>query len=568
MWVTCGLGPYNFEFMTGVKKEIMSRYKVDGIFINRWDGSGMCYCQHCRKNFKDSSGFDLPRTNNPQDPARRAYILWRQQRLFDLWQLWDQAVRQINPDSCVIPNTGGGATSSLDMKKIGELAPTLMADRQARSGLMAPWAIGKNAKEYRAALGMKPIVGIFSIGLEEPERWKDSVQNGAEIQLWVADLVANGMRPWFTKFGGVLHDERWLEPVENTYRRLAGWEKYLRNERPLARVAVIYSQQTAWFVGNKVEDNINGWYQALIEARIPFELVHDRLLDAAHISQFKTLILPNLAALSDAQCDQLRAFVNNGGSVIATYETSLCDEWGVRRKDFGLADLFGVSWKGRTEGPMQNSYLRLEHDSARGHPLLKGLENALRIVNGVWRLEVEPRAQFAQVPLTLIPSYPDLPMEKVYPRVEKTDTAEVFLRESGKGRVVYFPWDIDRTFWEVLSVDHFKLLRNAVEWATNEAPPVSVSGVGVLDVTVWRQKNSMTVHLVNLTNPMIMKGPVRELIPVSEQQVRLQLPVGARVSRVHLLAANTKPQFTQRGQELHVIVPSILDHEVVAVDLV
>jgi hypothetical protein len=29
MWVTCGLGPYNFEFMTGVKKEIMSRYMVE-----------------------------------------------------------------------------------------------------------------------------------------------------------------------------------------------------------------------------------------------------------------------------------------------------------------------------------------------------------------------------------------------------------------------------------------------------------------------------------------------------------------------------------------------------------
>jgi hypothetical protein len=305
----------------------------------------------------------------------------------------------------------------------------------------------------------------------------------------------------------------------------------------------------------------------LIEARIPFELVHDRLLDAAHVSQFKTLILPNIAALSDSQCDQLRAFVNNGGSVIATYETSLDDEWGVRRKDFGLANLFGVGWKGRTEGPMQNSYLRLEHDTARGHQLLKGLEDAPRIVNGVWRLEVEPREKFAQVPLTLIPSYPDLPMEKVFPRVEKTDIAQVFLRESGKGRVVYFPWDIDRTFWEVLAVDHFKLLRNAVEWATNEEPPVSVTGVGVLDVTAWRQKNSMTVHLVNLTNPMMMKGPLRELIPVSEQQVRLRLPDGARVSRVHLLAADKKPRFTQRGRELHVVVPSILDHEIVAVDL-
>ena len=595
MWVTCGLGPYNFEFMTEVKKEIMTRYRVDGIFINRWDGSGMCYCEHCVKNFKDASGFDLPRTNNPQDPARRAYMLWRQQRLFDLWQTWDRAVRKINPDSCVIPNTGGGATSSLDMKKIGELAPTLMADRQARHGLMAPWAIGMNAKEYRAALGMKPIVGIFSVGVEEPYRWKDSVQNGAEIQLWVADLVANGMRPWFTKFGGVLHDERWLKPVEDIYRRLAGWENHLRNEHPLARVGVVYSQQTAWFVGNKVEDHINGWYQALIEARIPFEMVHDRLLDPAHVGQFKTLILPNVVALSGAQCRQIEEFVRGGGSVIATHETSLCDEWGVRRNNFGLAGLFGVNYGGKTEARMQNTYLRLEHEANPHHPLLKGLEDAPRIIHGVSRVEVEPREKFPTAPLTLIPSYPDLPMEMVYPRVEKTDIAQVFLRElvatdasstpnshpsprgyggqaelrtpNSAGRVVYFPWDIDRTFWEVLCVDHFKLLRNAVEWATNEEPPVTVAGPGVLDVTIWRQKNSLTVHLVNLTNPMMMKGPVRELIPVGEQKVRIRLPEGLKARKVHLLAAGQTPKFARDGSYLTVTVPSLLDHEIVAIDL-
>ena len=49
-------------------------------------------------------------------------------------------------------------------------------------------------------------------------------------------------------------------------------------------------------------------------------------------------------------------------------------------------------------------------------------------------------------------------MEKVYPRVPKTDVPQVFLREAGTGRVVYFPWDIDRTFWEVLSADHGLLL--------------------------------------------------------------------------------------------------------------
>jgi hypothetical protein len=197
MWVTCALGPYNFEFMTEVKKEIMSRYRVDAIFINRWDGSGMCFCEHCQRNFHQATGQELPRSNDPQNPARRAYILWRQQRLFDLWRLWDTEVRQINPDSCVIPNTGGGATSSLDMRRIGELAPTLIADRQARRGLIPPWANGKNAKEFRAAMGRKPIVGIFSVGLEEPYRWKDTVQSEAEVRLRLADGVDHSLRPWF-----------------------------------------------------------------------------------------------------------------------------------------------------------------------------------------------------------------------------------------------------------------------------------------------------------------------------------------------------------------------------------
>ena len=60
-------------------------------------------------------------------------------------------------------------------------------------------------------MGRKPIGGIFSVGVEEPYRWKDSVQSGAEIRLWVLDGIANGLRPWFTKFAGSLHDQRWLQ---------------------------------------------------------------------------------------------------------------------------------------------------------------------------------------------------------------------------------------------------------------------------------------------------------------------------------------------------------------------
>jgi hypothetical protein len=453
----------------------------------------------------------------------------------------------------------------------------LVADRQARRGVTLPWANGKNGKEYRATMGRKPIVGLFSVGLEEPHRWKDSVQSEAEIRIWTLDGIANGLRPWFSKFSGVLNDPRWLKVVADIFTWHKKAEHYLRHETPLARVAMVYSQQTAWFYGGsraeaKVEDHTLGWYQALIEARVQFEMVHDRLLDVANVNQFKTLILPNIAALSDAQCDQLRAFVKNGGSLIATYETSLYDEWGVRRKDFGLADLFGVSWSGQSEGPMQNSYLRLEHEAVPHHPLFVGLEDAPRIVNGVSRLMVEPRAKFGPAPVTLIPSYPDLPMEMVYPRQEKTDIAGIYLRETAGGlpsvgRVAYFPWDIDRTFWEVLCVDHFKLLRNTVQWATNEAPLVTVTGPGLLDTTAWRNQDTIVIHLVNLTNPMAMKGPYREFIPVGEQTLKVRLPDGAHARKVHLLVAGKPPRYQRHGSELAITVPSVLDHEVVAIDL-
>src|SRR5262249_53484264 len=156
-------------------------------------------------------------------------------------------------------------------------------------------------------------------------------------------------------------------------------------------------------------------------------------------------------------------------------------------------------------------------------PLLAGLAGTPRVINGVWRVDVTPAAAFDASPLTLIPSYPDLPMEMVYPRVEKTDRSQAFLRDAGRGRVAYFPWDIDRTFWEVLSLDHGRLLANAVDWTANEERPVVVDGPGLIDVAIWRQKESMTVHLVNLTNAMTMKGPVRELVPIGEQRVRIAL---------------------------------------------
>src|SRR6266536_1290159 len=154
------------------------------------------------------------------------------------------------------------------MKTIGELAPTLFADRQARRGLTPPWMNGKNAKEYRSTMGRKAIGGIVSVGVEEPYRWKDSVQAPEEIRLWMTDGIAQGLHPWFTKFNAKPYDHRWLKPVEQVYQWHHRHEKYLRNIEPLATVGMVYSQQSAWF-HKPTEDHTNGFYQALVESRIP-----------------------------------------------------------------------------------------------------------------------------------------------------------------------------------------------------------------------------------------------------------------------------------------------------------
>jgi hypothetical protein len=72
---------------------------------------------------------------------------------------------------------------------------------------------------------------------------------------------------------------------------------------------------------------------------------------------------------------------------------------------------------------------------------------------------------------------------------------------------------------------------------------------------------------VNLTNPMMMKGPLREVIPVGPQRVSVRLPDGARPHKVHLLTAGKAVDYKVTSGVCQLTVPSIEVHEVVAIDL-
>src|SRR5206468_10149735 len=99
--------------------------------------------------------------------------------------------------------------------------------------------------------------------------------------------------------------------------------------------------------------HVFGAFRMAVEEHLPLTLVNDWDLTAAELARYAVLVLPNAAALSEAQVAAVREYVRKGGGLVATGETSLCDELGRPRRDFALADLFGVSYQGRPKAPLQ-----------------------------------------------------------------------------------------------------------------------------------------------------------------------------------------------------------------------
>jgi hypothetical protein len=93
-----------------------------------------------------------------------------------------------------------------------------------------------------------------------------------------------------------------------------------------------------------------------------------------------------------------------------------------------------------------------------------------------------------------------------------------------------------------------------------------VTGPGILEITCWLQAKSMTVHMLNCTNPYALRSAYREMIPVGPQRVSVRIPGGRAAREIKLLVAGVQLNIERVGNTLALTVPSVLDHEVVAID--
>ena len=157
------------------------------------------------------------------------------------------------------------------------------------------------------------------------------------------------------------------------------------------------------------------------------------------------LILSNLAAMSDSQCASVSRFVEQGGNLIATGQTSLYDEWGQPRQDFALGELFGAHYIGQRPSiesdrkqarETLHTYLRLTPElranvygpkignepapSGSRHPVLAGFQDTDILPFGGSLADIRAAAN-TQVLMTFIPPFPIYPPETSWMREPKTN---------------------------------------------------------------------------------------------------------------------------------------------------
>ena len=93
------------------------------------------------------------------------------------------------------------------------------------------------------------------------------------------DGFAAGANPWFTKFNARIVDDRWIAPVAHAFGLHALVERNVPTDRAAPEVCIldsvsiddadVFASYTARFLDE------DGFYHALVEARIPFGYVCD-----------------------------------------------------------------------------------------------------------------------------------------------------------------------------------------------------------------------------------------------------------------------------------------------------
>jgi beta-galactosidase len=103
----------------------------------------------------------------------------------------------------------------------------------------------------------------------------------------------------------------------------------LKSTRVQAEACILYSHDNEWALQQPMQPNkhfslrehIQLFYTALHDRNIPVDFARP----AEDLSRYKLVFAPSLHLLSGGEADRLKLYVQNGGTLVATYNTGLVD---------------------------------------------------------------------------------------------------------------------------------------------------------------------------------------------------------------------------------------------------
>ncbi|MBI1902222.1 MAG: hypothetical protein HYS13_14065 [Planctomycetia bacterium] len=587
----CNAGPWG-DYLIDVCAELVEDFGLDGFSFDGNYHPPICFCPHCRESYRTEEGKPLPPRADMDDLAYRKYLVWRGEKLEQHYAKMQKRLKAVNPDAVLMSWTvnAGRYGHFLHLPRAMPTRLNLLFDLpmqewwldEANLGASAAPAFG--AAYLRATTGNRPAAcEPYLMSRGNPYGTDSFPAHERLARTFLA--VTNGALA-AQSLGWPGHAESAAAALKETARR----DTWVLRARPLPWAAMLVSEQTRQFFAYKnVQEfflpHVFGVFRAAMEEHLPLNLVNDWDLESDRLRQFRVLVLPASAALSDDQVEAVRRFVESGGGLVATGEASLCDELGRPRRDFALADVFGVPYQGRPGRTLKTP--------ARSDSGTVPNEEFWKLRSGVARLSWQEHALVSDPRLKdLVPHKSATFRGPLVAIGEPTRSGEVAMRMTldgasshaalpaaiartcGKGRVVYLAAGIDAALWSYAYPYQRRLLARAIAWAAGEPLPISVEAPMCVQATFFEQSDGprrrTIIHFFNGLNTAAGHGlpatevPLREeTVPVHGVRVRF---AGEAPKKLHVEPGGETPKITRAGDATIVELPPLPLHYLLVVE--
>ncbi len=340
------------KYVLGQLAEVVTNYRPDSLFLDIF-GKSLCYCDCCRKLFRERYGYDLPFDTQSAENELAAFDFGEKGHDVNAF-LEDSAARMledvirtvkgIDPDIKVTINF-----AALYPKRIRDMLDYQFTEPWAGNWLSAAYS-RDTAKGQYPQLGPGDVSEIYNYR-------PDSI-----YKLAAAEIAAQGCRVFL--YSGSQHVDGSLEHTEAhkigaAFREVERFERYLSDREVIADVAILQSDSsTAAKAGTHVVVNAIGrckrsdvHREAILGAMklcdrsgYTWKIVPEQELTRDEAKCFKVIILAGMYHITSSLYEVLKNYLREGGRIIADSECGLYNEDGSKLSDFLVSELLGVKF--------------------------------------------------------------------------------------------------------------------------------------------------------------------------------------------------------------------------------